>query len=42
MWSRNKFVVNVTVGIEPISGDGDDQIGAKVKTPKNPSIIPIT
>ena len=42
MWSTNKFVVNVIVGIEPISSDGDDQMGAKVKTPNNPSIIPIT
>ena len=34
IWSTNKFVVNVIVGIEPISSDGDEQMGAKVKTPK--------
>jgi len=44
MWSTNKFVVVAVfiVGIEPISSDGDDHMGAKVKTQKNPSIIAIT
>ena len=41
-WSTNKFVVNVIVGIEPISSDGAEQMGAKDKTPKNPLIISIT
>ena len=38
MWITNKLVVNVIVGIEPISSDGMNKRVQK----QNPSIISIT
>ena len=42
IWSTNKFVVNVIVGIEPISSDGMKKWVQKSRPQKNPSIISIT